>query len=344
MVRGSEKPLLRPAHGGLFCEAGGFYIDPKWPAVDRAVITHGHSDHARSGHGEYFCAEPGRELVRRRVMAKKDDDPLVRGVAYGEQFELGEARVSFHPAGHLLGSAQVRVECDGQVWVVTGDYKRDEDPTCREFEPVPCDVLITEATFGLPVYRWQPTAEVVKEIYAWWQENAAEGRTSVLFCYALGKAQRILAELRHHTEEEVLVHGALVEFNGIYEAAGVPLVPTRYVTEMGRKADFKGRLVLAPPSAFGTPWMRRFKPCRTGFASGWMRIRGNRRRRGFDAGFALSDHIDWHDLLRTIEESGARRVLATHGDTSSLIRFLREEREIDAWDLADAFQAGGPYG
>lgn len=336
-------PLLRPAHGGLYCEAGDFYIDPKWPAVETALITHGHSDHARSGHGRYYCARPGLELVRRRVKARKDDEPAIEGVAFGEPLRLGPVTVSFHPAGHLLGSAQIRVELDGEVWVVTGDYKRDDDPTCRPFEPVPCDVLITEATFGLPIYRWQPTAEVVAEIYAWWQENAAADLTSVLFCYSLGKAQRVLAELLHHTDEEVLVHGAMVEFNDLYEEAGVPLVPTRYVTDMGRKADFTGRLVLAPPSAFGTSWMRRFKPYRTGFASGWMRIRGNRRRRGFDAGFALSDHIDWHDLLRTIDDTGPRRVLATHGDTAALIRYLREERGLDAWDLLDAYKPGGPY-
>ncbi len=337
-----ETPLLRPARGGLYCEVGGFYIDPHEP-VDTAVITHAHSDHARPGHRTYYGTRESLPLLQRRVAPPDAPAPQIRGVDYGETFELGEAKVSFHPAGHLLGSAQVRVEHDGEVWVVSGDYKRGEDPTCRPFEPVACDVFVTEATFALPIYRWRSTREVVGDIYGWWEENRRQGRSSVLFAYSLGKAQRILAELTRFTDRRVLVHGALLDFIDFYREAGVEMVPTDYVTEMDPDADFSGELVIAPPSAFGTSWMNRFANARTGFASGWMRVRGIKRRRGYDSGFVLSDHVDWPALLQTIEEVAPRRVLATHGKTEAIVRYLRDEMGVDAWDLESAYTQGGPY-
>jgi putative mRNA 3-end processing factor len=250
-------------------------------------------------------------------------------VAYGEAFDLGGVRVSLHPAGHILGSAQVRVEGDGQVWVVTGDYKRQADPTCAGFEAVPCDVLVTEATFALPIYRWGPAEEAVREIWEWWMENAAEGQASVLFCYALGKAQRVLAELARFTDRLAYTHGAVEPLVADYRAAGVAMLPTRLVRdEERRKGEWAGDLILAPPSAAGTPWMRRFgtgPQFDTGFASGWMRVRGIRRRQGYDRGFVVSDHADWPGLLETIRESGAPRVLTTHGYSEALARHLREQ-------------------
>lgn len=213
---------------------------------------------------------------------------------------------------------------DDGVWVVSGDYKRDADPTCAEFEVVPCDTFITEATFALPAYRWQPAAAVAAEIHHWWQANAALGKTSVLFCYALGKAQRLLAELRAYTQETAFLHGALTPLTECYREAGIAMLPTEPVGRRLKDEDFSQALVLAPPSAAGSAWMRRFPRHSAGFASGWMRIRGNRRRRGYDRGFVLSDHVDWPGLIRTIEETGARRVLATHGRTDVLVRYLRE--------------------
>ena len=224
----------------------------------------------------------------------------------------------------MLGSAQVRIEVDGEVWVASGDYKRQHDPTCAPFEVVPCDVFITEATFGLPIYRWPDTAEVARDIVAWREECAARGETAILYCYALGKAQRLLAELAAHTDRPAFLHGAIDTGTTIYRDAGIPMLGTRRVADEARGGDFAGELVLAPPSAAGSPWIRRFRKAQQGFASGWMRIRGNRRRRNYDRGFVVSDHADWPALLRTVRETGARRVIATHGATDALVRALND--------------------
>jgi putative mRNA 3-end processing factor len=313
---GHDLIQLRPE--GLYCPRGDFHIDP-WRPVPRAVITHGHGDHARAGMGEYHCTSGSLPILQWRLGAQR-----YHAHAHGERFVLGDATVSLHPAGHVLGSAQVRVEVDGEVWVASGDYKRQSDPTCAPFEVVPCDTFITEATFGLPVYRWPATTEVAREIVEWRDACAAEGVAAVLFCYALGKAQRVLAELAAHTDEPALLHGAIAAGVEVYRQAGVPMLATAPVAEQAKGADFAGKLVIAPPSAAGSAWMRRFRRAQTGFASGWMRIRGNRRRRNYDRGFVVSDHADWPDLMRTIRETGARRVIATHGNTDAIVRALCE--------------------
>ena len=310
-------PLLRLDDCGLFCEAGGFHIDP-WRPVERAVISHAHGDHARPGSRSYLAAAQGVHVLRRRLEAR------IQGIPYGETVRLGDVTVSFHPAGHVLGSAQVRVERAGEVWVFSGDYKRQADPTCAPFEPVRCHTFITEATFGLPIYRWQDTACVAREILAWWDANREAGRASVLFVYALGKAQRILGELAALTDRPAWLHGAVQTLTEAYRESGVRMLPTKTVFEMPRGGSFAGELILAPPSAGGSTWMRRFGNASTGFASGWMLVRGTRRRRGVDRGFVLSDHADWPGLLRTIAETGASRVLTTHGYTEPLARYLRE--------------------
>jgi putative mRNA 3-end processing factor len=317
-------PLLMVDQHGVCCPRGGFHVDP-WNPVARAVVTHAHGDHARPGSERYLCAEPGLGLLRRRVQP----GAAIETLPYGRALAIGEAVVSLHPAGHVLGSAQVRVQGSrgGEVWVVSGDYKRQADPTCAPFEVVPCDTFITEATFALPIYRWDPGAAVVAEIMEWWERNRREGRASVLFCYALGKAQRILAELAALTDRPAFVHGAVEPLVEAYREAGVRMLPTRRVSDEAKGREFAGELVLAPPSAAGSPWMRRFGAQRgfdTGFASGWMRVRGIRRRRGYDHGFVVSDHADWPDLIATVRETGARRVLPTHGYTDVLARYLRE--------------------
>lgn len=324
--------LVVPSERGLYCPPGDFHIDPRRP-VARAVITHGHCDHARSGCARYWAAAPGVPLLRERIGYGSGIVPL----AYGEPADFGGVRVSLHPAGHVLGSAQVRIEHGGQVWVVSGDYKREADPTCAPFEVVPCEVFITEASFALPVYRWPDPVEVAREIHAWWQQCKAEGLAAVLFCYALGKAQRILAELLRYTGETVYLHAAMTRLVKLYRQAGVAMLPTDTVGNQPRFFDWAGRLLLAPPGAGGTPWMRRFRPHSTGFASGWMCVRGARRR-AYDRGFVLSDHADWPSLLRTIEDSGARRVLATHGNTDALIAALRQ-RGIDAAALNCGYES-----
>ncbi len=321
---------------GLYCAAGDFHIDPCRP-VERAVITHAHADHARSGSRQYWCSTPGLGLTRARVGYGGG----ITAMDYGQPFTLGDARVSLHPAGHVLGSAQVRVEVGGRVWVVSGDYKRDPDPTCAAFEPVRCDTFITEATFGLPVYRWPDPAQVAQQIFDWWQQCKANGQTAVLCAYALGKAQRILAELMRHTDETVYLHGAMTPLVRLYRQAGVRMLPTEPVGAPPKFFDWRGRLVLAPPGAAGTPWMKRFRPYAAGFASGWMRVRGAHRSQAWDRGFVLSDHADWDGLLLSVAQSGARRVLAMHGNTAALIETLRA-RGIDAADLDPGH--GGKHG
>jgi putative mRNA 3-end processing factor len=314
--------LVSDRREGLFCAAGGFHVDPREPVL-LAAVTHAHADHAVPGSARYLCAALSAPLLRHRL----GPEARIELVAYGEQVAVGETRVSFHPAGHVLGSAQVRIERGGEVWVATGDYKREADPTCAPFEPLRCDVLITEASYALPIFRWDDPREVIRDVHRWWQGNAR--RASVLFCYVLGKAQRILAGLAELTERPVYVHGAIEPITDLYRAAGVRMVPTLPVAATQKGHSFAGELVLAPITARGTTWMRRLGEHESAFASGSMRVRGQRRRRSFDRGFALSDHADWPGLLRTIEESGARRVLATHGYREALVRFLRE-RGTDA--------------
>lgn len=319
--------LVVLSDAGLYCPAGDFHIDPS-RKVAHAVVTHAHADHARPGMGQYWGAQPGEGLLKIRLGRAA---PL-RSLAYGERTRIGDATVSLHPAGHVLGSAQVRIEVAGEVWVVSGDYKRCPDPSCAPFEPVACDTFVTEATFAQPHFQWQPPARVVQDILSWWQQCKAEGKAAVLFAYALGKAQRILAELAAHSDETVLLHSAMTPLVKAYRQAGVRMLPTEPVGDRPKGTSFAGRLVLAPPGAGGTPWMRRFAPYDTAFASGWMQLEGTRRRAAYQRGFALSDHSDWPGLIRSIEESGARRVLAMHGRTDLLITHLRE-RGIEAEEL-----------
>lgn len=317
------EPLITVNEKGLYCPPGDFYIDP-WCPVPVAVITHAHADHLRHGSTRYILARPGEGIARTRL----GGDRAIAAVSYGEQLQLGATKVSLHPAGHILGSAQVRIEHEGsgpgnRVWVVSGDFKRQADPTCAAFEPLTCDVFVSEATFALPVYRWPATAQVIEEIVRWWRANRERGLASVLFCYALGKAQRVLAELRAFTDETVYLHGAVDSMVGVYRRAGVAMLPSQSVGNERR--DYRGALILAPPAAVGTPWMRRFGEHATGFCSGWMRVRGDRRRRGYDRGFVISDHADWEALTGTCRATGARKVLLTHGYSDALARYLQEQ-------------------
>ncbi len=310
---------------GMSCPSGGFVLDPLAP-TERAVITHAHGDHARPGSAAYLCHTDCEPLLRRRLGA----DARIQTLGYNERVQLGEVALSLHPAGHMLGSAQVRLEHpQGGVWVCSGDYKRQSDPTCPPFEPVRCDAFLTEATYALPIFRWDDPGAVADEIVAWWAGNPS--KASILFCYALGKAQRLLAELARKTDRACLIHGALEAPCEAYRAAGVKLLPTRLIGDQKR---FVGELVLAPITARGSPWMKRFGDFETAFASGLLRVRGARRRRGFDRGFVLSDHADFLSLLRTIDETGCGRVLVAHGYRDALARYLREVRGLDARAVA----------
>jgi putative mRNA 3-end processing factor len=319
--------LVVATAAGLYCPAGDFFIDPQQP-VARAVISHAHADHARRGMGHYWAARPGEALLRVRLGRDLPLTPL----DYGQPVILGAATVSLHPAGHILGSAQVRIETEGQVWVVSGDYKRSTDPSCAPFEPVRCDVFVTEATFARPEFCWEAPETVMQAVFEWWQHCKATGRTAVLFCYALGKAQRLLAGLMSFTDETVLLHGSMPPLVKVYRQAGVQMLPTEALGTPPRGMSFAGRLVLAPPVAGGTPWMRRFSPCETGFASGWMQ-HDDPRRKAYDRAFVLSDHADWPDLIHSIEQTNARRVLFMHGDSTTLLEHCRA-RGLEAAALA----------
>lgn len=325
--------LLEIDANGLYCAAGDFYVDP-WRGVERAVITHGHSDHARWGSAAYLTSCSGAEIVRARV----GEEASITGAAWGETTICNGVKISFHPAGHILGSAQVRIEHQGEVWVVSGDYKTEPDATCEPFEPVRCHTFITESTFGLPIYVWRPQQEIFAEIDHWWRASQEQGRTAVLFAYALGKAQRLLAGI-DPTIGPIVVHGAVRRFVELYREAGIRLPDVLSGDETGaREVRGKG-LVIAPPSAANSTWLRKFGEVSTAFASGWMQVRGIRRRRAADRGFVLSDHADWPGLLATIEATGGEQVAITHGPAvPALVRYLREERGLDARALAT------PYG
>jgi putative mRNA 3-end processing factor len=311
--------LLRLTGQGLYCEAGEFYVDP-WGSVDRAVVTHAHGDHVAWGCGHYLTSAEGAGVLRVRL----SDDAPIQAAPYGRSFDLNGVRVSLHPAGHILGSAQVRLEHRGEIWVVSGDYKTDPDPTCTPYEPVRCHTFVTESTFGLPIYRWADDAAVFADIDGWWAANAAAGRASVLFCYAFGKAQRILANV-DSSIGPIVVHGAVEPLNRAYREAGVALPPTRLVTDVQDKADLRRAMVLCPPSAVASTWLRRFGETSTAFASGWMQLRGARRRGGYDRGFVLSDHADWPGLMSAIGATGAQRVIVTHGSVPVMVRYLTEQ-------------------
>lgn len=301
---------------GLYCPQGDFYIDP-WRPVERAVITHAHADHARMGHRHYLAATLSEGVLRARL----GQHITLQNLDYGVEITHNGVTLSLHPAGHVLGSAQVRLAHGGQTWVASGDYKVAPDATCAPFEPVRCDVFITESTFGLPIYRWQPDAEVFAEVNAWWAANAAAGKASVLMCYSFGKAQRILSGL-DASIAPIVVHGAVQSLNLVYRAAGVRLPETKLVSDVSDPADYKRAIALCPPGAVGGPWTKRFGDFSDGFASGWMQLRGARRRGGYDKGFVLSDHADWPGLMGAIGATGAGRVIVTHGSVPVLVRHL----------------------
>ncbi|MCC5972449.1 MAG: ligase-associated DNA damage response exonuclease [Rubellimicrobium sp.] len=314
--------LLTFTDRGIHCPEGDFHIDP-WRPVPRALITHGHSDHARPGMGAYLSTDLAAPVIRQRL-----GDITLDTIRYGEARRIGSVTVSFHPAGHVPGSAQIRVERGGEVWVVSGDYKTVDDRLSTPFEPVRAHAFVSECTFGLPVFTWTPQDVLAREINQWWAATAAEGRFTLLGAYALGKAQRLL-KLLDPSIGPILTHGAIEATNATLRAQGLALPATEQVTPATDLKALKGALILAPPSALAGPWARRFGqggmgPA-TGLASGWMALRGIRRRRGADRGFVVSDHADWAGLTDAIRATGAARVFVTHGYTASFRRYLSEQ-------------------
>lgn len=311
-------PLIEFTDKGLYCPQGQFYIDP-WKPVERAVITHAHSDHARWGSKYYLCHHFTKPILQLRL-----GDNNYESVEWNETVLMNGVKISLHPAGHIIGSSQIRVEYNGEVWVVSGDYKTENDGISGGFEPVPCHTFITESTFGLPIYKWKQQPEIFSDIKNWVKENNAVGKTSVLIAYSLGKAQRLLAPLAE-TGLPIFLHGAVHNVHETLVKCGFNLPGVQRVVPSTTKEETKGNIVIAPSGADGSPWIKKFSPYSVGVCSGWMQVRGNKRRRNADAGFALSDHADWEGLLKAVKATGAQKVFATHGFQASFSRYLNEQ-------------------
>jgi putative mRNA 3-end processing factor len=311
-------PLIEFTQQGMYVPQADVYIDP-WRAVDKAIITHGHSDHARWGCSHYLTHHQNIPIIKRRL-----GNIETQGIGYGEKITINGVDFSLHPAGHVLGSSQVRISYKGETWVASGDYKLQADGVAAPFEPVACHSFITESTFGLPIYSWKPQSQVMQEINQWWQRNKEQGICSVIFAYSLGKAQRILCNINHEIGE-VFVHGAVNSMNEAHVEAGIVLPTYSAVTALTEKSRFKGSLVIAPASADNTPWMKKFEPYETAAASGWMALRGARRRMSVDRGFVLSDHADWYGLNEAVAATGAEHVIVTHGYTRTFAQWLSEK-------------------
>lgn len=333
----SQLPLLEFNKQGIYCPIADVYIDP-WQPVEKAIITHAHSDHARWGNGYYLCHNHSSSMLKIRL----GQDIKIESLDYGTSIKIHGVKISLHPAGHIYGSAQIRLEYKNQVWVVSGDYKLENDFLSEPFETVKCHVFVTECTFGLPIFKWKPQAEVFSEINNWWKKNQEEGKCSIIFGYSLGKAQRILKNI-DSSIGPVYVHGAVYNCNEALINDGAPLpffekAGMSLETGMSlEKEVYNKSLIIAPPSASGSPWLKKFKPYRTAIASGWMNLRGPRRRRAVDRGFVLSDHADWPDLLTAIRTSEAERIFVTHGYTASFARYLNE-KGLDATEVPTQFE------
>lgn len=321
--------LLKLTRKGLYVPKADVYIDP-WGAVEKAVITHAHSDHARFGSKTYLAHNLTVPILKQRL----GNSINVKGIEYGKPININGVKISLHPAGHIPGSAQVKVECRGEAAVVSGDYKLTDDGLTTPFEPIKCKVFVTESTFGLPIYKWKQQPQIFEDIHSWWKRNASHGKASVLCGYSLGKAQRILANL-DSSIGKIYAHGSIINVNNAYKKSGLQLPDAESVWSAPKKS-FAGAIILAPPSSSGSPWLRRFEPYSLGNASGWMNVRGSKRRQALDIGFALSDHADWDELNTAIKETGAETVYVTHGFTDVFVRWLKEQG-VDAHELHTQF-------
>jgi putative mRNA 3-end processing factor len=324
--------LLELTTSGLYCPPADIYIDP-WRPVDKAVITHAHADHSRYGMKHYLAHHHSAEVMKLRL----GQDISLETLDYNAPIHINGVKISLHPAGHISGSSQIRLEYKGKIVVVSGDYKVEDDGLSAPFEAVKCHEFVSECTFGMPIYKWQPQKEIFESLNNWWKQNAEQGRNSVVFAYSLGKAQRIINHL-DYSIGEVFAHGAVWNTNQALIANGVKVIDIPKVTQEIPKSMFKGALIIAPPSAMGSPWMKKFSPYRTGICSGWMNIRGARRRRAADAGFVLSDHADWEGLISAIKATEAEKVYLTHGSTAVFGRYLEEVEKIQAVELETLFE------
>jgi putative mRNA 3-end processing factor len=323
--------MLKFDRDGIFCEPAGVYIDP-WKPVDRAIITHGHSDHARFGNKHYLTHHQSVPILKYRLGPDID----VQGVNYGEVLLMNGVKISLHPAGHIIGSAQVRLEYKGEVWVVSGDYKLQQDNVSEPYESLRCHHFITESTFGLPIYHFPSPDEVASDINKWWAFNKESGKNSIIIGYALGKAQRIIKHL-NPAIGNIFTHGAVANLNDVLAAFEMGLPPTQRAAGVTKK-ELNGDIIVAPPSAIGTPWLKRFEPYSLGICSGWMQLRGARRRRGADRGFILSDHADWNQLNKAVRDTSAENIYVTHGYKSIYAKWLRDEYKLNAVEVDTLYE------
>ena len=310
--------LLKQNNKGIYCEIADVYIDP-WRPVSKAFVTHAHADHARPGSSKYVCVDSSREIIKHRLKTQNVDS-----LPYGEVLSVNGVQFSFHPAGHIIGSAQIRVEHKGEVWVVSGDYKTENDRLSGAFEPLRCNTFITECTFGLPVFNWQAQDSVFNQINTWWAENAENKKTSFISAYSLGKAQRVISGL-DPSIGKIFCHVAVENINKIARSQGFEIHETQQLDMEMQKKDLQGSIIIAPPGFMNSKYIDRMKNLEKASASGWMNLRGARRRRSVDRGFVLSDHADWKGLLSSIEATEAERVLVTHGYVNVFSKYLQEQ-------------------
>ena len=314
------------ASKGLYCPDADIWIDPIKP-VKNAIITHAHFDHVSIGCETYICSSETGLILKGRL----GDDITIKTYNYEEEFLLNGIKISLHPSGHILGSSQVKFQVAGETWLITGDFKREKDETCAPFKRLETDVLICESTFGLPIFNWDNNQEIGDDISNW--INSSRESSSILFCYTLGKAQRLLSKLKNSNIKEIYCHKSISKINSIYRRIGINIIDTKIFEKNSKNESKEGSLFLLPPSLNNKRFLKRFDKYQTAFASGWMSIRALRKRSGFDKGFILSDHADWNALVKTIKESKATKVFLNHGDGENLAKFLNETENIDIEEL-----------
>ena len=324
----SKQTLITNKSHGLYCKPANTWIDPYKP-VEKAIITHAHSDHFTHGCKEYICSIETGLLLKKRFGKNIN----LKTIDYDKNFLINGINFSLHPSGHILGSSQIKIMAGSEKWLLTGDLKRQKDKTCKSYEKLKTDFLICESTFGLPIFNWEPTKKIIDHITKW--VNQSDDSTSILFCYSLGKAQRLLSELNIHNFKNIYVHKSINNMNMIYKSLGIELAETTIFDNDLEINSLKNSLLLLPPSLNNRNFLKKFKRVQTGFASGWMSIRALKKRSGFDKGFIISDHADWNGLIKTIKESKAKRVFLNHGDGESLANFLREKEGLNIKQLKE---------
>lgn len=309
--------LLTFTNKGIYCKPGDFYIDP-WQPVDYAVTTHGHTDHVKWGNKAYLCHTYTAPVLKQRYGLTEN----VQTIPYGQQVVRNGVKISLHPAGHVIGSAQIRLEHRGEICVVSGDYKTDFDGISTAFEPIKCHTFVSECTFGLPIYKWEKQETIFVQIKQWITDNQRKGKTSVLIAYSLGKAQRLIYNLAGSCN--IYVHQSIANLNDGFLEAGIAIPKTIRITPDIKKEELQRGIVIVPPALADSRWIKNLLHPAIGVCSGWMAVRAGRRWRSADAGFALSDHADWPGLLAAIKATGAENVLVTHGSTAVFGRYLNE--------------------